>query len=197
MSHRDEDEDYEPPEEEQQQGGGRRRGRRGRGAGSSVGSEDNEDPLFPRGPAPGIKWRGGAPPAAPTFSGDRKADPRCWEHWRDSVDAWKFRVKHYLPLPEAALLLRDSVTGEALKEIITEPPMTWATDDGIERLVDSMKAPFGEQEIFHTGDLLAAYERIRRGNGEKLHSYCTRYVRVERALKQVKINISDTLDAQA
>ncbi|CAK0827160.1 unnamed protein product [Prorocentrum cordatum] len=167
------------------------RGDEGEGGGGSSTSDDaDDDPLYPRGPAPGVRWRGGAPPAAPTFSGDRRADPRCWEHWRDAVAAWKFRVKHNLPLAEAALQLRDA-------EIISDPPMTWATQGGIERLVEVMRSPFGEEEIFHTGDLLAACERIKRSHGEKLHAYCTRYVRVERALMQVKINIAESLDAQA
>ncbi|CAK0846122.1 unnamed protein product, partial [Prorocentrum cordatum] len=168
----------------------RRRGRRGRG-GSSASDDADDDPLYPRGPAPGVRWRGGAPPAAPTFSGGRRAGPCCWGHWRDAVAAWKFRVKRYLPLAEAALQLRDAVAGEALKETISDPPMTWATQDVIERLVEVMRSPCGEEGIFHAGDLLAACERIKRGHGEKLHAYCTRYVRVERALEQVKINIAD------
>ncbi|CAK0896350.1 unnamed protein product [Prorocentrum cordatum] len=116
-------------------GGVRRRwtrGRRGRGASGSTSSEGRADPLSPKGAAPGAKWREGALPVAPTFCGDRWADPRCWEHWKNAVDAWRFRIERYLPLVQAALQLRDAITGKALKEIISEPPMMWADDDGVD-----------------------------------------------------------------
>eukprot|EP00959_Pyramimonas_sp_CCMP1952_P197766 4135896-Pyramimonas_sp.AAC.1 len=62
--------------------------------------------------------------------------------------------------------------------------MTWATHDGVERLVEVTRSPFGEEEIFRAGGQLAAHERIKRSHGAKLHAYCARYIRVERALEQ-------------
>ena len=142
------------------------------------------------------KLRTGPPPQAPKFNGDKKSDPRCWEHWRDEVEAWRFRVVHYLPLPEAALLLREAISADAYKEIADVPPMSWATEDGVTRLVETMRLPFREDARSRKSELLANYERFRRAPNEKMQTYVTRYVRVERALKEVGVNYATILDPE-
>ena len=69
-----------------------------------------------KGPEPGIKWRGGTPPAPPTWKYNA-SDLRAFSPWERRVQVWQLQVKPYLSPSDAALTLFTSLTGEAEQEV--------------------------------------------------------------------------------
>ena len=69
-----------------------------------------------KGPMPGIKYRGGAPPAPPPWSYNRD-DLRAYDKWERKVRVWELQVSSYLPKNEAAMMLYVSLRGEAEEEL--------------------------------------------------------------------------------
>ena len=65
------------------------------------------------GSAPHVRWRGGPPPHAPQFDGNKKVEKRCYEIWVKKVELWKLRVKHFMPMEEAGIALFEAVNGAA------------------------------------------------------------------------------------
>jgi len=70
------------------------------------------------------KYRGGAPPAAPEINPakDKKDEPQHFKKWADKALMGKIRRKNYMPLDEAALMLRDALGGKAAG-VFDETPM--------------------------------------------------------------------------
>ena len=69
-----------------------------------------------KGPEPGIKFRGGTPPAPPTWKYNA-SDLRAFSRWERRVKVWQLQVKSYLSQSDAALALFTSLTGEAEQEV--------------------------------------------------------------------------------
>ena len=79
-------------------GSGRRRKRGSRGGAGSAHEQ---------------KWRSGAVPQAPEFSGDVERDPYCLRHYRRRLLRWVKITKEFLPPNEQALRALEKMTGEA------------------------------------------------------------------------------------
>lgn len=66
--------------------------------------------------APPRGWRGGTPPAPPTWKYNA-SDLRAFSRWERRVQVWQLQVKPYLSPSDAALTLFTSLTGEAEQEV--------------------------------------------------------------------------------
>ena len=69
-----------------------------------------------KGPAPGVKYRSGAPPAPPSWNYG-KDDLRAFQKWTRKLEVWRIQIAAYLPPNEAAMLLYVSLRGEAEEEL--------------------------------------------------------------------------------
>ena len=61
------------------------------------------------GPQRGVKFRGGAPPAPPTWAYN-SSDLRAYEKFERKVKIWELHVKHFMTDAEAALTLFIYIT---------------------------------------------------------------------------------------
>ena len=104
------------------------------GKASRKSSETDWDPR--KGPAPGIRWRSGAPPAPPPY----EHNPR---------DLRSFpRVLAWMPAGEAAMLLLESLTG--IVELETEHLALEKVncETGIQTILDALRAPLSERSLY-------------------------------------------------
>ena len=100
------------------------------------------------------KYRGGAPPSAPPFDGDTSKNSRAWTDWKEKVDDYVFVIKNYMPLSEAAMYLRNALSGDAYSSIKHIPRTEYLTDGGIEILVEALRVEFEQKDVYYTGDVL-------------------------------------------
>ena len=139
------------------------------------------------------KWRGGAAPAAPVLDityENAMRFPKAYRRWVRAVEAWKIRVKHYLPLAEAALMLAEACRGDAALELEHVELSRLNQKDGIEHIVEKL-AVFDEDRIQHTGRLMDNYDTVRRQPGMTVMKYTSLFLQAERDMEQAGIRVYD------
>ena len=149
-----------------------------------------------KGPQPGIKFRGGAPPQPPTWSYARD-DLRAFQKWERRIRIWQEHVSSYVPPNEAAMLLYCSLRGECEEELEWAPLDKINSDSGVDFILDSLRKPLMTRTIYLKRRYLHEFEQVSRVNGESIRAYCNRYGRVERALQSVGIDITTVYDREA
>ena len=79
---------------------------------NAVTKDKNADWNNKKGPMPGVKYRGGAPPPPPmwTYSKD---DLRSFQKWERKLQVWKVQISAYMPPNEAAMILFVSLRGRS------------------------------------------------------------------------------------
>lgn len=68
------------------------------------------------GPQRRVKFRGGAPPAPPTWS-YQASDIRAYDKFERKVRIWQLQAKHYMTESEIGVALFNSLKGEAEAEL--------------------------------------------------------------------------------
>ena len=142
------------------------------------------------------RWRGGTPPQAPTWSYD-KEDLRAYNKYVRKVEIWLLQVAPYMTRKEAALQLYGALAGEPEAALEHCPITDIYQDDGVERILEALKAPMEQKQVYQKRKFLHEFENIRRNHGETMRAYCNRFRRTQRALKSVGIEISYTYDHEA
>ncbi len=167
--------------------------RKGRADGS-VRSDQTFDSR--KGPAPGVKFRGGTPPAPPQWRGSSQ-DLRAFARWERRIEVWKLQIKSYMTDSEAALSLFTSLSGEAEAEIEHLDLKKVHHKDGIAYIVGSLREPLQQKQLFQKRKLLADYEAVTRNGSETMRQYVNRYKRIERDLESVGISSSAMYDSES
>ena len=165
----------------------------------SEGGTVSSRPLLPttlRERTPQQRFRGGPPPATPSFTPDSK-DPQAFRKWERKVQVWKREIGKYMDLSQAGLRLYGALSGDAEEEAQYLVIDQIDDDNGIEYIVDAMRRNFAEKNHLRKSKLLTDHERIRRFAGESTRAYINRYKRVELALREIGINIAASYDAEA
>ena len=157
-------------------------------------SEDEWDPA--KGPAKGIRWRGGTPPQPPSWSYD-KEDLMAYNKYVKKVEIWLLQVAPYMSRKEAALQLYGALAGEPEAELEHCPVSEIYCDDGVEKILEALRTPMEQKQVYQKRKFLHEFENIRRSHGETLRSYCNRFRRTQRALRSVGIEITYTYDQEA
>ncbi|CAE8672696.1 unnamed protein product, partial [Polarella glacialis] len=145
------------------------------------------------GPQKGVRFRGGQPPPPPAWNYD-KSDIRAFYKWERKMQLWRKRVRAYLPDNEAALFLYESLQGEAEDELKHVDLDRIDKKDGINYIIETLRAPLEEKIIYLKRQYLNIYERITRSNNESLRAYSNRYRRTERSLLSVGIDVAGMYD---
>jgi len=149
-----------------------------------------------KGPGPGIKFRGGAPPAAPVWR-YQSNDVRAYEKYERKVRMWQLQVKQYMSAAEAGLALYSSLQGEAEQQLeFVELDMIFHKG-GVDFILEQLKNAFQQKTVYVKRHHLHEYENMARYPQESIRAYTNRYKRVEAALKAIGVDISLTYDAEA
>ena len=149
-----------------------------------------------KGPRKGVRFRGGAPPAAPQWR-YQPSDVRAYEKYERKVKLWQLQVRHYMSSAEAGLALYASLGGEAEQQLEFLDMDKVYHRDGVQYVLDQLKQAFKQKEVYVKRHYLNDYENISRYPNESLRSFINRYKRVEASLKAIGIDMSLSYDAEA
>ena len=133
------------------------------------------------------RWRSGAVPAAPTFSGDVETDPFCLRHYRRRLHRWVAITKEYLPPSEQALRALEQLRGDAEVELEEIDDSRYNCAEGIKLLLEDLEVSFGEKELFRQGGVIREFEGVTRLQGESVTAFVRRFRLLERKLLENKI----------
>ena len=115
--------------------------------------------------------------------------PDYFADWKEDVESWKIRVRHYKPLGEAALDLRSAIQSAYGKRLIKHLTVARLNQpDGIDLIVDALKV-FDEQPTITMEDLMEEYETFQRQQGMTLHKFITNFEDLEARCSRQKLNV--------
>ena len=158
--------------------------------------EDNTDWNSRKGPEPGIRWRTGQHPQPPVWKYDQ-SDLRAYAKYEKKVRIWEIQMQPFATKSDQALLLYGSLTGDAEQELEHLPIEEVYQPNGIQVILDRLKTPFEQRNIFQKRKFLHEFESLRRYPNEVLRIYIHRFRRAIRNLKSVGVDISATYDSEA
>ena len=148
------------------------------------------------GPSRGVRWRGGAPPTPPLWKYE-PTDLRAYSKFAKKVALWRIQVASFMTPREASLVLYTSLTGEAEAELEHAPIEAINTDKGIDFILETLRQPMEQKQIFQKRKYLSDFEGIQRQPGEGLKAFSNRYRRIERNLKAVGVEVALMYDSEA
>ena len=151
---------------------------------------------FSKGPKPGVKYRGGAPPQPPTWNYARE-DVRAYDRYERKVRVWERQVSSFMPKNEAAMMLYVSLRGEAEEELEFMDMGEIDSPSGIENILQSLRRPLQTRAIYLKRKFLHDYEYLGRNNNESIRSFCNRYHRTEKSLLAARIDVNAMYDAES
>ena len=149
-----------------------------------------------KGPAPGLKWRGGSPPQPPKWQ-YASTDLRAFAKYERRVQVWQMQVQHYLTGAEAGLMLFSSLSGEPEAEAEHMDLEKINAKDGVAYILSCLKGPLEQKLLYQKRMLLSNYENIARQGHETVRQFINRYKRVERDLQSVGISSAAMYDAES
>lgn len=149
-----------------------------------------------KGPRKGVRFRGGAPPAAPQWR-YQPNDVRAYEKYERKVKLWQLQVRRYMSSAEAGLALYASLGGEAEQQLEFLDVEKVYHRDGVQYVLDQLRQAFKQKEVYVKRHYLNDYENISRYPNESLRSFINRYKRVEASLKAIGIDMTLSYDAEA
>ena len=103
--------------------------------------------------------RGNLPPA-PVFDGDRKKDPKCFNHWVQKVDSYIEIAKKIIDESEIGLRLHAALEGEASDYLEDIPARTFGVDEGWKILMHVLKDKFDERRMRKVGSAMQGFFRM-------------------------------------
>ena len=149
-----------------------------------------------KGPRKGIKFRGGSPPQPPQWR-FQPSDVRAYDKYERRVRLWEMQVKHYMSSAEAGLALYASLQGEAEAQLEFLDTSKVYHRDGIQFILDQLKAAFKQKDVYVKRHYLHEYEGLGRHHQESMRNYINRYKRTESALRTIGIDMSQAYDNEA
>lgn len=149
-----------------------------------------------RGPEPGVRWRSGQWPTPPVWKYDCN-DLRAYSKYCKKVQIWEIQLRSFATKREQALLLYNSLTGDAEQELEHVNIEEIYNDKGIEIILQKLKTPFEQRSIFQKRKYLHEYETLRRYPGELIRTYISRFRRSIRNLRAVGVDVTATYDGEA
>ncbi|CAE7200822.1 GIP [Symbiodinium microadriaticum] len=159
---------------------------------------DGSDGLWSasKGPKPGVKYRGGTPPAPPQWTYARE-DVRAFDRYERKVRMWERQVQAFMPKREAAMALYVSLRGEAEEELEFMAFDEIDCEHGLENILAALRRPLQTREVYLKRRYLHEYEYIGRQANESIRSFCNRYQRTEKSLLATGINVAAMYDGES
>ncbi len=116
--------------------------------------------------------------------------------WEQHLEAWRYRALKHIPEAEAAIVLWESLEGEAAKTLLWEPLDNYRCVGGINFIVDRLRKPFHTSQVHRKGAYLTRWERVRRRQGESMTAWIARYEQTARDLCLFKLDPQAGLDGE-
>ena len=148
------------------------------------------------GPEPNVRWKSGAPPIPPVWRYEG-SDLRAFDKFSKKVRIWEIQMEPYAPKKDQALMLYNSLSGEAEQELEHVTISEIHHEDGINVILQKLQTPFQQRAVFQKRKFLHEYESLRRFNGELIRTYIQRFRRSIRNLRAVGVDVTATYDTEA
>ena len=100
-----------------------------------------------RGPARGVRWRGGTPPQPPRWQYQQN-DLRAFSKYERKVETWVMQSRNYMTSSEMGLALYVSLTGEAESEAEHFDLKKVNAKDGVKYILDELRGPLQQRILF-------------------------------------------------
>ena len=134
-----------------------------------------------RGPAPGVRWRGGAAPTPPKLQYQQN-DLRASSKFERKVQTWVLQSKnhmtHHMTPSEMGLALYVSRQGGAEPEAEHFDLKRVKDKDGVQH---KLRGPLQQGVLFQKRKLLSDFETVKRTGQEPVRQYLNRHRRTHRA----------------
>ena len=97
-----------------------------------------------------------AAPAVPAYDGSR--DPAVTKLWKKKVRAWVLLSSPDFPPEEQGLRLWEALKGDAQQKILDrDDEELYYAEDGVQVLISTIEAIFGQDEMVDLGDRLDGF----------------------------------------
>ena len=149
-----------------------------------------------RGPEPGLRWRGGTPPQPPQWKYSNN-DLRAFSRWERKIRVWQMQVKNYMSSADSALMLYTNLSGEAELEVEHLQLDRINSKDGVEYILETLRGPLQQKELFQKRKLLADFENVSRMQHENIRQFINRYRRIEKDLEAIGISCGSMYDSES
>ena len=149
-----------------------------------------------QGPEKHVKWRGGTPPSPPAWK-PQANDLRAFSRWERRIEIWQLQIKPYMNDADAALMLMTSLSGEAELEVEHLDLKRVHHKDGIRYILDVLREPLQQKQLFQKRNLLSSYETVSRHQGESLRQFINRYRRIGKDLEAIGITTASMYDSES
>ena len=123
-------------------------------AGSAGGREKEKDKKRPRGNLP----------QAPAFTGDRRADPKCFKKYVNKVDSYVELARKIIDDGEIGLRLHAALDGDAADYLEDVPANTFGGQDGWRILLRVLRDKFDETRQHKIGSAMKGFFKLQVGN---------------------------------
>ena len=147
------------------------------------------------GPAPGIRWKSGAPPAPPKYTADAK-EVGSFDRYSRRVRLWAKRASGWMTDGDAALLLVESLSGAAEREL-EFTPLVEIENGGVEFVLQQLEASSNEHLVYRKHHYLRQWETVRRKVGETMRAYIHRFDQLHKQLSHIDVDVKATYSGEA
>ena len=136
-----------------------------------------------------MRWRTGQAPAPPVWKYESN-DLRTYSKDCKKVKIWEIQMRPYASKKDQALLLYNSLTGDAEQELEHMAIEEVHQENGIELILQRLRTPFEQRSVFQKRKFPFEYENERRYQGELIRTYI-------RNLKAVGVDVTACYDGEA
>ena len=163
---------------------------------SALGLSGSAKTWDPRsGPAPGVRWKSGAPPVPPRYAAEAK-EVGTFDRYARRVRLWAKRASGWMTDGDAALLLVESLTGAAERELEFVELATLEAE-GVEGVLKRLEAASNEQLVYRKHHYLRGWEQVRRLGGESMRTYVRRFDQLHKQLAHVGVDVAAMYSGEA
>ena len=136
--------------------------------------------------------RGNLPPA-PTFSGDVKADPKCFKKYVGKVDSYVELARMIIDDKEIGLRLFSALDGSAADFLEDVPAKTFAGADGWRILMRVLRDKFDQPRQQKVGSAMKSFFKLQIGNNCTMREACDLLDKAHRQCRDTGLTLPDAV----
>ena len=139
------------------------------------------------------KPRGNLPPAPP-FSGDRRADPKCFKKYAAKVDSYVEIAKNIIDDAEIGLRLHAALDGDAADYLEDVPARTFGVEQGWRVLLKVLQDKFGETRMHQVSSAMRGFFKLDlSGKQHTMLDVMDQMDRAARRCREAELTIPDEI----